>query len=127
MELEEGNSFKVEVYDDYVIKYPKMNEQRLKEIALLQTELSELVDGVLPCEYKEGCLVMPKAPGIRGDRVDVDKKTYIQNEIEKIYKKIQDNGYQLGDISLTNVFYDEDNDKVYLIDFDSVKKVVDNS
>ncbi len=123
---ESGVYFTVLVFEDYVVKIPKKDKvkdvQELKFIADTQTKVSEHVDGVLPCWLIDNVLIMPKAPGKRADEFP-DKKTYFKNMKQKILSQIKDLGYDLRDTGMKNMFYDESQDQIYMIDFHAVRKI----
>lgn len=121
---ETGVYFSVLVFQDYVVKIPKkemgMEVEQLKFIAEAQTELAEHVNGVLPCWMIENVLIMPKAKGRRADAC-LSKKAHIKALKAEILHKIKDLGYELRDTGARNMFYDEAEDQVYMIDFHAVR------
>lgn len=121
---ESGYYFTVLIFNDYVVKIPKKDlvkdVEELKFIADTQTELAEHVNGVLPCWLIENVLVMPKAKGRRADAC-LSKKAHIKGLKMEILSKIKDMGYELKDTGSRNMFYDEAEDQVYMIDFHAVK------
>jgi len=121
---ESGVYFTVLIFDDYVIKIPKKDKVKdinaLKFISDAQTSISENVNGVLPCWLIEGVLVMPKAKGVRSDKVP-EKKGHIKQLRSKVLEQIKELGYELRDHGFKNIFYDEDQDQVYMIDFHAVR------
>jgi len=121
---ETGVYFTVLIFDDYVVKIPKRDKVKdinmLKFISDSQTELSEKVNGVLPCWLIEGVLIMPKAKGKRSDH-HKDKKEHIKALRQEILDQIKSFGYELKDHGFKNMFYDEEQDQVYMIDFHAIR------
>ncbi len=118
----------MKLYKDFVIKTPKRiqfkDTKALDRIAEAQTYLASKVDGVLPC-YRVGLqLFMPRAPGVDAGKV-MKKWPHIKKKRDQVVEAIKRHGYLLTDVGSKNVIYDEENDKVYLIDFHQVKKVGD--
>jgi len=122
----EGKYFTVLIFDDYVIKFPKSNtckDKDLDRIAKLQTELSRQVDGILPCTKIDNVLVMPKSPGKRTDEYrDTKKKDYIRKLTDRKKKEIESLGYKIADLSWKNCFYVEESDQLYIIDLHRIQK-----
>jgi len=123
-----GVYFKVYVFQYFVVKVPKHKRfkdlKALQYIAEAQTYLSQHVEGVLPCYLMGKWLVMPTAPGKRGDAFSDNKWECIKQKRDEIVSQIREHGYTLGDVGKKNVFYDEREDKVYIIDFHPVKKQI---
>ncbi len=124
---ESGVYFTVLVFEDYVVKIPKKDKVKqvseLKFISDSQTKLSD-IKGVLPCWLIENVLVMPKAKGKRSDQYP-EKKAHIKALRNEILEKIKGKGYELRDTGQRNMFYDEEQDQVYMIDFHAIK-LLDN-
>ena len=128
IKVTDGDHFDVWVCDDYVIKKPK--EPHVKDVAVLnriadiQTELSGKVKGVLPCKRIGMALIMPKAPGLRGDEVDeVTWETKVKPLRDEIVAEIKQLGYTLPDWgNARNIFYDGEAGQVYIVDFHSAFK-----
>jgi len=122
-----GDYFVVLVFDDYVIKVSRnknTSKERLKAIAEIQTQASEQIPGILPCYYREGALVMPKAPGIRVDKIKCPEKLkHINRQKDHIVSQVKALGYDIHDSRKANLFYDEENDQLYIIDFHLAKGV----
>ena len=121
---ETGAFFTVLVFDDFVIKVPRNKRgskkyRDIQEIAQVQNDLAQKMDSVLPCEYVDGAIVMPRAPGIRGDFVD---KKMMKKKLNDLIEEIRSWGYKAGDITRDNVFYDSESGKFYIIDFHLVKR-----
>lgn len=122
----EGKFFTVLIFDDYVIKFPKSNtckDKDMDRIAKFQTELSRKVNGVLPCTKVDNVLVMPKSPGKRTDEYRGAKlKNHIRHLVSRKKKEIEMLGYKISDLSWKNCFYDEENDQLYIIDLHKLEK-----
>jgi len=117
---ESGTFFTVLIFDDYVIKVPRrlkkeVNKSKLnvEKMAKIQNDLAEKIECVLPCKYHDGVLIMQRAPGKRADNYD---KAFIDEKLIDIRKKIVGYGYQTQDLGLKNIFYDEESNKITLID-----------
>ena len=93
----------------------------LKFIADTQTYISERMECVLPCYLVNGKLFMPKAPGVRADIADKDW-SYIQSLKNLYTEEIEKLGYKLTDLGQQNIYYNEHDGKIYLIDFHSIRK-----
>ena len=124
---EEGVYFTVLMFEDYVVKIPRPDRindvKELKFIAESQDFLSENINGILPCWLIECCLIMPRAKGIRADKLSYDEKDHIQLLRNVILEQIEKLEYELIDCGSKNMFYDEGEDQVYLIDFHAIKKM----
>ncbi len=120
---DKGAFFTVLVFDSYVIKVPRKTDDGSKrtsrDMADVQNDLAGKMDSVLPCEYVDGAIVMPVPPGVRGDLVD---RILIKGKMEKVKKEIISHGYKPGDVTAKNVFYDSENDQLYVIDFHLILK-----
>ncbi len=128
--VEKGSHFLVLVFEDedYVIKIPKLPEykkiQRLDFIAYWQTYLSQNIKGVLPCYRVRNYLVMPKAPGVRMDKLPtMTLRNQVHSTARELAKRIKKFGFLLTDLSDENIFYDKKEKQVWLIDFSTGKKV----
>lgn len=130
---DKGAYFIVFMFPDHVVKIPKRSKfhknkkrkedlnETLSAIAEVQSYLAERVEGVLPCWVINNYLVMPRAPGKRGDKL-TDKQWERASEIrDELLQQINEHGYTLQDTGKDNLHYDPATDKVYLIDFHLVK------
>lgn len=122
-----GQYFLVLVYQDYVVKIPRKrlanDVARLEEIAKLQTYLSD-IDGILPCQRVNNCLVMPRAKGKRLDEIDTDLKRMIkQTKLARIKDSIRKKGCIVYDIGDKDIFYEEGTGEVTIVDFHQVERV----
>ncbi len=124
-----GTYFIVLVFDDFVVKIPrkqndKRREEKLAKITAAHNYLSGKVKGVLPCENWDGFLVMPRAPGERADtRKDIEGhigglRVKLMQEIEAADKGLFP--FIKSDVGKTNLFYDEEGDRLYLVDVHGV-------
>ena len=121
--LELGGHFAVLLFDDYVVKIPrsKQKQEQMERIAEAHNTLSSELEGVLPCVVKEGrFLVMPKAVGTRVSDLPHGKKVEMERRISDMKKRAEVRGYVLRDIKLRDSFYDEDNDRLTIVDLSSV-------
>jgi len=127
-----GVYFNVEIYDDFVVKRLKTNgprrhdlnsEEALQFIADAQTYLSKHVKSVLPCWRIGMALYMPRSPGERADRI-METWPHIKKLRDIDLKKIKELGYELTDAGRKNTFYDAATNRIYLIDFHSIKRRV---
>ncbi len=122
---ETGVYFTVLVFEDYVIKIPKKDKvkdvKELKFISDTQTEVSKHVDGILPCWLIENVLIMPKSPGKRTDEFSAGEKQKFKQIKNQILEQIKTLGYDLRDTGMKNMFYDKDQDQLYIIDFHAVR------
>ncbi len=121
-----GKFFDVYLFNTFVVKVPKnekvQSTEALERIATTQTLLSEKVPEVLPCYRFGDVLIMPKAKGLRADKLK-EYRGVIRKRQQEVEKKINDCGYKLMDISNKNMFYDPKEDMLYMIDFHSFKKL----
>ncbi len=123
---DQGAWFHVHIYEDYVVKTPRkknIKDKRLAEIAEIQTYLSERMEEVLPCWKVGGSLVMPRAPGVRADEFNEDKRKYIRKKFKAAVNKMKELGYKYQDSMRTNVFYDVEHDRIFLVDFHSIQSL----
>ena len=119
----DGKNFTVLVFEDYVLKFVKtklIKKRDLKRITDLQNELSVKLDGILPCKLVENVIIMPKAKGVRADKLTGKKKDRAIDLVQKKRRKIKKLGYEIDDLGAKNYFYDEEKDKVWIIDFDKL-------
>ena len=116
-----GSHFRVIVFENYVVKIPRTEDRRaqLDEIVAVQNHLAEHVDGILPVERIEDVLVMPRAPGERAD--ERDDWLALRDRRDEIQGAVNDLGYVIMDIGASDMFYDEAEDQLYLVDFSQVK------
>jgi len=125
-----GAVFLVLVFSDFVIKVPRKKsgkyEENLKRIAEIQNDLAGKVDGVLPCTAYGEYLVMPRAPGIQVSKIkskDKETRARVEQLKEKMLKEIRECGYHPKDCAGSkNMFYDRQQDKLYMVDFHLVKR-----
>ena len=117
---DKGAYFTVHVYDTYVIKYPKhekVNSKKvLEKIADIQTAMSEFMPEVLPCKKRGMSLVMPRAPGIRCDKLPANKWEAIKERLPEIEARAKRHGFIVLGTDIYNIFYDDDNNQIYLVD-----------
>lgn len=131
-----GSYFKVTIFDTHVEKEPRNNVpevfislERLKEIARLQNQLSEVLPEVLPCRCENGKLIIPKAPGEWcGPYERMPEEAwwlYVLPKINRFLKNVELLGYIFthpkDERKQPNVSYDEDNEQVYWLDFHDIK------
>ena len=116
-----GNHFRVIVFENYVVKIPRTADKRaeLDDIVEVQNHLAEHVDGILPVERVEDVLVMARAPGERADKRD--DWLSLRNLRDEIQEAVNDLGYVIMDIGASDMFYDETDDQLYLVDFSQVR------
>ena len=116
-----GNHFRVIVFENYVVKIPRTADKRaeLDDIVEVQNHLAEHVDGILPVERVEDVLVMARAPGERADKRD--DWLSLRNLRDEIQEAVNDLGYVIMDIGASDMFYDESDDQLYLVDFSQVR------
>ena len=116
-----GNHFRVIVFENYVVKIPRTADKRaeLDDIVEVQNYLAEHVDGILPVERVEDVLVMARAPGERADKRD--DWLYLRDLRDEIQAQVNDLGYVIMDIGVSDMFYDESDDQLYLVDFSQVR------
>ncbi len=134
-----GKNFNVEVHNDYVIKIPKKDEYRqiekLSLIADAHTYLSKHIKGILPCKVIDGSKL--KMPFAKGERLDlyeerkfrsknqtplINFRSHIEQLKQGLYTQIESHGYSIADLRSVNLFYDETDDTLYIIDFSAIKK-----
>ncbi len=120
-----GAYFDVYIYEEHVVKIPKhkkvKNDKMLADIAMMQTELSKHLEEVLPCRKEGRTLIMPRAKGIRQDKLDRDMQKALEPRKSELRNKIKALGYLVSDTNRKNIFYDEAEDKMYLIDLHNIK------
>ena len=63
---------------------------------------------------------MPRAPGTRADKLR-DQWPYIRDKRTEIFEAVNELGYVLIDIGQSDIFYDESDDQVYIVDFSQLK------
>lgn len=123
-EIDGGAHFLVLVFDDYVIKIPRNRKRRelMPRIAAAHNELAEEVDGAIPCIEYDGFIVMPKAPGVLAEELDKEGNLRVE-ELRDMYKKqARDLGWRLRDIKKRDMYYDEEEDTAYMVDFSYVRE-----
>lgn len=123
---QQGGYFRVEIYADFVRKYPKNEETALKmaDIVKAQNYLAERVKGCIPAELKDGFIEMPMPPGKWAK--EWEKPYYnkvIQPEVQKVGVEIKKHGYRISDIGWANTFWDADKNQAWIIDYSDVKKI----
>ncbi len=127
-----GVFFVVLIFDEFVIKVPRernLDQKVLQRMADTQNELAGLIEGVLPCHVGEGYLHMPRAKGVRLREYTRKQgrprvKTPVADKLKvQMITKAREHGYDLSDMSKRNLFYDEEEQKLYLVDFHQVKKI----
>ncbi len=126
-EVAKGAYFTVIMFDDYVIKVPTQEEtkqeERLEEIAALQTEIAAKIPGVLPCCKVGPVLIMPRAPGVRVDLLPNKTRRRANALRDRKLEEIRRIGYDLDGGGNFNIHYDVDADEIYLLDFHTVRKI----
>jgi len=121
----DGKHFTVLLFDSYVVKFAKSNAMKdkdLERMANLQTEISKHVDGVLPCKKVDNVLVMPRAIGVRTDNYRGKMRGYVKKLMERKQREIENLGYKISDVSWKNCIYNDEEDKIYFIDFHRVER-----
>ena len=120
-----GQHFRVIVFENYVVKIPRTDKQRAKldDIVEVQNYLAEHVAGILPVERVDDLLVMPRVPGERAD--ERDDWLYLRDLRDEIQSQVNDLGYVIMDIGSSDMFYDETDDQLYLVDFSQVRPYED--
>ena len=120
-----GDHFRVIVFENYVVKIPRTEDKQaeLDDIVEVQNYLADHVEGILPVERVEDVLVMPRAPGKRAD--ERDDWLYLRDLRDEIQDAVGDLGYVIMDIGASNMFYDEDEDQLYLVDFSQIRRYED--
>ena len=116
-----GQHFRVLIFENYVVKIPRTEAQRAKlnDIVKVQNYLAEHVAGILPVERVEDLLVMPRVPGERAD--ERDDWLYLRDLRDDIQSQVNDLGYVIMDIGASDMFYNEEDDQLYLVDFSQVR------
>lgn len=64
---------------------------------------------------------MPRAPGTRADELR-DQWEYLRDLRDEIHDEVKARGYVIMDIGASDMFYDEADDQLYLVDFSQVKR-----
>ncbi len=123
-----GAFFVVVIIGNDVVKIPRERKKKtylpkLEEIATLQNELSEEIQGILPCRQFETHLEMEKAPGIRCDKVfeDKEKRPVLKEKVKEMKDKLKEHGYDPNDTNWRNYFLD--GEVLYLVDLHLAKEV----
>lgn len=124
--VEEGGRFNVIVFheEDYVIKIPKkkLDIEQLNFIEVVSHFLSSKVDGILPCWRVEDCLIQEKAKGVCLDTITDEKLIkHIKVMVDNLFEEALALGYDLHDRGKKNFFYDHHEDRIYMVDYDTVK------
>ena len=117
-----GHHFKVLVFENYVVKIPRSEKIRSKvaDIGRVQNFLAERVDGILPVQRVDDLLVMERAPGTRADELN-DRWLHIRDLKDEVHDHVQRLGWVILDIGASDIFYERETDRVYLVDFSQVK------
>ncbi len=126
VDKQQGGFFVVEIYADFVRKYPKKEETALKmaDIVNAQNYLAERVKGCIPAELKDGYIEMPIPPGrFAKEWPKAYFKKVIKPEAKKIGVEIKNHGYQIRDIGWANTFWDEENHQAWIIDYSDIQKI----
>ncbi len=122
-----GTFFSVLIFDDFVVKIPKLPKveplEKLDLIAKIQTYLSQHFDEIQPCYRVGKRLITPRAKGVRADLLPKEQGVELMKRGLEIAKQVEDLGYILKDIAPKNIFYDEETDSITLIDFHGVKSI----
>ncbi len=125
--IKDGSYFDVEIVKGLVIKTPKQRPvqkpERLEFIVAVQNYLAEHIDNILPCCLCDGKIIMPVAPGVRLDKCEVELGAKRSRFTKVMKRRIGQLGYEIFDYSSQNIFYDEHNDKFYLIDLHDVRPI----
>ena len=119
-----GGHFAVLLFPDYVVKIPrsKGKEDLMEFIAEAHMRLSEVIDGILPCQAREGFLIMPRAKGIRASDLSHPQRLEMEKRIAEMKSKASELGYELSDIKLRDSFYDEERDLLTIVDLSSTRR-----
>jgi len=115
-----GSSFHVRIYDDHVHKYPKNDsvKDRLEWIARTQTRLSETIKGIMPATCHGDYIEMAIPPGMHCKTLTKRQfKHEIKPKVDEIVSLVAGQGYTLKDTGKNNVYYDEAEDQVWIIDY----------
>ena len=128
--VNEGKYFKVLVYEEegFVIKIPRdeKRKKRVSEIVKYQNQLAKEFDEVLPCEETvEGYIKMPIPDGVRIKDIDNWSNLWFKKFLPKLrdfHKRVKETTkLVVPDNGPADIFYDEEKDCIYLVDFSQVK------
>lgn len=117
-----GNHFRVVILAEYFVEIPRTAKirEKLDDIVEVQNHVAEQVDGILSVERVDDLLVMLRVPGERAD--ERDDWLYLRELRDEIQSEVNDLGYVIMDIGASDMFYDEADDQLYLVDFSQVKR-----
>lgn len=121
--INEGAYYIVLIFGDVVAKIPRNRpgKRKFQEMANEQNLLSQEVKGVLPCKARDKYLLMPKAKGIRTDKLNY-KEGKIAKAREALFKRIEAAGWDAGDKNPKNMFWDEETGELTMVDFHLLKR-----
>lgn len=111
-----GRNFAVLVVEGWAFKVPKRRviADNLEMIAETHRELAH-IDGMLPAAVREDVLVMPEAPGERGDTVN---DPAARKDVARIKSEAADEGYEVLGSAETAWFWD--GQRAYYVDLSHV-------
>jgi len=128
--LKEGEHFRVEILAGYVRKFPKtdFHKANLEKLVMWQNYLAGHIKGVIKAEYHGDHLTMPVPPGRQAD--EYPENVYydrIRPQVERMTKEAKRYGFNFQDIlAPDNIYYDDENDQVYAVDYSSLEMRADN-
>lgn len=128
LETAQGKEFFVEIYEDFVVKYPKnIKEEDMLLVENNQNFLANKIKEVLPIKSirLNGGLVLiePRALGILCSNIPAYQWPIVREKRDLIIKRINDLGMILSDSHRKNIFYDEVSGDITLIDFTKLKHI----
>ena len=87
-------------------------------IVKAQNRLAQKIKGVMPAVFKGDYIEMRVPPGIHGKEFP---RKFIRGRIDPgiaaIVQQIREYGYNLEDVGQSNIYYDEAEDQVWIIDY----------
>ena len=130
-DLRGGTTFRVAMFNNWVVKVPMREEnkdlEQMRRISSYTHFLSDMVDGIIPVWSFGICSIMRKIEGSLLDDIYRHKKMDLYNDLnerlERIKKEVRENGFVLGDTNKRNVVYNEEEDRLYVIDYDELKTI----
>lgn len=122
---ESGGYFNVWFYNGYVVKRMKqMHYMSLFEQIRIWNIIADDVEHLVPVEYwNEHCVTMEIPPGVLLRTLGSNPflREHYGLSIQELRAKVQEHGYTITDLSYKNLYYDFEQNFIYVVDFSSLK------